>query len=107
MGMTQPQPRVYDHRIREQVVRTGNPDLFPELGVPRKTALSWIRRGVREVVTLDDEAWAPAYHVRIAKLERRIAMLSASCGSCSRCSVSRALSLKGHAFPMPRTSAVC
>jgi hypothetical protein len=76
-GMGQPQPRVYDHRIRDQVVRTGNPDLFPELGIPRKTALSWIRRGAREVVTLEDEAWAPTYHVRIAKLERRVAMLSA------------------------------
>jgi putative transposase len=48
-------PRVYDHRIREQIVRTGNPDLFPELEIPRKTALSWIRRGMREVVTLDDQ----------------------------------------------------
>jgi hypothetical protein len=68
---------VYDHRIREQVVRTGNPDLFPELEIPRKTALSWIRRGMREVVTLDDQGWEPAHHVRIAKLERRVAMLSA------------------------------
>jgi len=75
--MAKRSPRVYDHRLREQVVRTGDPDLFPELGIPRKTALSWIRRGAREVVTLEDEAWAPAYHVRIAKLERRVAMLSA------------------------------
>ena len=75
--MTQHSPRVYDHRIREQVVRTGNPDLFPEFESPRKTALSWIRRGMREVVTLDDQGWEPAHHVRIAKLERRVAMLSA------------------------------
>jgi putative transposase len=70
--------RVYDHRIREQIVRTGNPDLFPELDIPRRTALSWIRRGIREVVTLeDDEAWQPVHNVRIAKLEQRVAMLSA------------------------------
>jgi hypothetical protein len=75
--MTQHSPRVYDHRIREQVVRTGNLDLFPELEIPRKTALSWIRRGMREVVTLDDQGSEPAHHVRIAKLERRVAMLSA------------------------------
>jgi hypothetical protein len=51
--------------------------LFPELEIPRKTALSWIRRGMREVVTLDDQGWEPAHHVRVAKLERRVAMLSA------------------------------
>lgn len=75
--MAQQFPRVYDHRIREQVVRTGNPDLFPELEIPRKTALSWIRRGTRDVVTLDEPGWEPAHHARIAKLERRVAMLSA------------------------------
>ena len=30
--------RAYDHRIKEQLVRTRNPDLFPELGIPRSTA---------------------------------------------------------------------
>jgi hypothetical protein len=69
--------RAYDHRIREQIVRTGNPDVFPELEVPRRTALSWIRRGVGDVISLDDEEWEPALRVRMAKLERRIAMLTA------------------------------
>ncbi|MFO0570955.1 MAG: hypothetical protein U0263_35300 [Polyangiaceae bacterium] len=27
--------RTYDHRIKEQIARTGNPDLFPELEIPR------------------------------------------------------------------------
>jgi hypothetical protein len=75
--MDQRCPRVYDHRIREQVIRTGNPDLFPELNVPRRTALSWIHRGTREVVTIDNQEWAPACHSRIAKLEQRVAMLQA------------------------------
>ena len=75
--MAQRYPRVYDHRIREQIVRTGNPDLFPELAIPRRTALSWIRRGTRAVVTLDEPGWEPAHHARIAKLERRVALLSA------------------------------
>jgi hypothetical protein len=65
--MAQGTPRVYDHCIREQIVRSGNPDLFPELGIPRRTSLSWIRRGTRDVVTLEDQDWAPAYHVRLAK----------------------------------------
>ena len=46
--------RVYDYRNREQVVRTGNPDLFPELEIPRGTTQTWIRRGMPEVVWLED-----------------------------------------------------
>jgi hypothetical protein len=75
--MTHRSRRAYDHRIREQVVRTGNPDLFPELDIPRRTALSWIRRGLSDVVTLDHEDWQPAMCVRVASLERRVAMLAA------------------------------
>jgi hypothetical protein len=69
--------RAYDHRIKEQIVRTGNPELFPELEIPRRTALSWIRRGVGDVVTVDEEDWQPALRVRVAQLERRVAMLTA------------------------------
>ncbi len=36
--------RVYDHRIREEICRTGDPDLLPEASVLRTTAASWIRR---------------------------------------------------------------
>ena len=75
--MTHRSRRAYDHRIREQVVRTGNPDLFPELDIPRRTALSWIRRGLGDVITLDHEDWQPAMCVRVASLERRVAMLAA------------------------------
>lgn len=34
-------------------MRTGDPDLFPELEIPRGTALTWIRRGMPDVVWLD------------------------------------------------------
>ena len=34
--------------------RSGNPNLFPELEIPRSTALGWIRRGVPEVVTVEE-----------------------------------------------------
>jgi hypothetical protein len=77
LKMTRRCRRAYDHRIKEQIVRMGDPDLFPELAIPRRTALSWVRRGVGDVVTLEDEDWEPAHNVRVAKLERRVAMLSA------------------------------
>jgi hypothetical protein len=79
--MTQRCRRAYDHPIKEQIICTGNPDLFPELEIPRRTALSWIRRGVGEVVTLDREDWEPALRVHVANLEQRIAMLTALPGA--------------------------
>jgi hypothetical protein len=32
--------RSYDHRIREIICETGDPDLFPELKIPRSTIRS-------------------------------------------------------------------
>jgi putative transposase len=70
--------RSYDHRIKERIIRTGNPDLLPALQIPRSTALSWIRRGLGEVVALDrSDEWEPALRDRVAKLEQRVAMLTA------------------------------
>ena len=46
--------RAYDHRLKQAVVLSGNPNLFPELQIPRSTALGWIRRGVPVVVTADE-----------------------------------------------------
>ena len=70
--------RAYDHRIKDQIIRAGDPELFPELEIPRSTALSWIRRGLGEVVSLDpDGRREPALRDRVAKLERRVAMLTA------------------------------
>jgi len=56
--MTTRSRRTYDHRVKEQIIRTRNPDLFPELGIPRSTALSWIRRRdeVVDEIGGDDEA---------------------------------------------------
>lgn len=45
--------RAYDHRIKQQIVRTRNPDLFPGLGIPHSTALSWIRQGMGNVVSFE------------------------------------------------------
>ncbi len=70
--------RIYDYRIREQVVRAGNPDLFPHLEIPRGTALTWIRRGMPEVVWLDEpDSDNARLRERVARLERRVAMLTA------------------------------
>ena len=45
--------RTYDHRTREMICGTGNPDLFPELKIPRSTIRSWLHRGAPDVVTCD------------------------------------------------------
>jgi hypothetical protein len=69
--------RAYDHRIKEQIIRAGDPELFPELEIPRSTAVSWIRRGVGEIVSLvQEDDREPALRERIAKLEGRVAMLN-------------------------------
>ncbi|MCH9684533.1 MAG: DDE-type integrase/transposase/recombinase [Deltaproteobacteria bacterium] len=44
-------PRRYDHKIREAIVATGNPRLFPHLRIPPSTARTWIRRGCPPVVS--------------------------------------------------------
>ena len=45
--------QTYDHRLRDLVRTTGNPDILAELGVPRSTALGWLRRDYQPVVTAD------------------------------------------------------
>jgi hypothetical protein len=45
--------RVYDHRMREQVVRTGIRCLPRHLAIPRSTVGTWRRRGVRPVVSIE------------------------------------------------------
>ena len=74
--MTNRSRRTYDHQIKEQIVFSGNADLFPELEIPRSTALSWIRRGVGDVVSLDAEHEVEAaLRTRVLELEHRTAML--------------------------------
>ena len=76
--MTHRERRSYDHRIKAQVAATGDPNLFPELQIPRSTALSWIRRGVGEVVVVEPGIKVENHHLdRIAKLEHRVSMLTA------------------------------
>lgn len=45
--------RSYDHRIREAIWETRDPDLFPELRIPASTLRCWLHRGAVDVKTVD------------------------------------------------------
>jgi len=69
--------KVCDHRIKEQIVRSRNPNRFPDLHIPPSTARSWIQRGLGEVVSLHPDAGSEdVLRDRIATLERRVRILS-------------------------------
>jgi putative transposase len=71
-----PGRRAYDHRLRDLVCETRDLALAGQLGVPRSTAASWIRRGPREVVSASVVVEEAAeLRVRVLKLERRIEWL--------------------------------
>ena len=68
--MTHRERRGYDHRVKAQIIAADDPNLFPELEIPRATALSWIRRGLGEVVSLDGDQKAESQlRDRVARLE--------------------------------------
>jgi hypothetical protein len=76
--MTHRERRSYDHRIKAQIAAAGDPNLFPELEIPRSTAMSWIRRGVGEIVALEPEIDSEKQLLdRTARLEHRVSMLTA------------------------------
>jgi hypothetical protein len=69
--------RTYDTRVSEIIARTANADLFPELDIPRGTRESWVRRGPRNIVGLDDDIEEQARLLdRIAKLQRSVRVLT-------------------------------
>jgi hypothetical protein len=49
-----PRYRSYDPRLKQAIAHSRDPNLFPELAIPRSTALGWIRRGLPDVVTAAD-----------------------------------------------------
>jgi putative transposase len=65
--------RTYDHRIRDAIVASGDPDLFPDLRIPRSTVRTWLKEGPQDVVRLSDDF--VQLRVRIARLEKRVAIL--------------------------------
>jgi len=76
--MTNRKCRVHDQRIKEQILRSRNPNLFSELRIPPSTERSRIQRGLGEVVSLDEHSEVePLLREWIAMLESRVRMLSA------------------------------
>lgn len=70
--------RSYDHRLRDLVPTVGAPDVVAALGVPRSTALGWLRGGYRPVVTADVlDMDAVRLQAEVLKLRHRVRMLSA------------------------------
>ncbi len=68
----------YDHRLRNQVVRTGTRCLPKHIRIPRSTASTWRRRGQRPVVTIEPFDQDRQQLVdTIAKLDRRVRILAA------------------------------
>ena len=41
----------YDHRLRNAIVESGDPNLFFNLNIPKSTIRDWLRKGKTEVVT--------------------------------------------------------
>jgi putative transposase len=69
---------VYDPRIRELVRATGNPDLFPELSIPRSTTAGWLRGAFKPAVGSEAVSQTEIeLHRRLGELERRIQVLLA------------------------------
>lgn len=65
--------RTYDHRIRNAVVVSADPNLFPQLNIPRSTVRTWLKEGSRNVVKRDDDDLE--LRVRLARLEKQLAVL--------------------------------
>ena len=69
--------QTYDHRLRDLVRTTGDPNILAELGVPRSTALGWLRRDYQPVVTADvldmDHIWLQAEVLRLRQRNRTLA----------------------------------
>ncbi len=70
--------QTYDHRLHERVRATQDPAIVAEFGVPRSTALGWLRGEYQPVVTdtLFDKDIVQL-QAEIVKLRRRILILSA------------------------------
>ena len=72
---------VYDPRVRELVRATGNPDLFPELKIPKSTLRGWLNGefrtavGTESVTQIEIELYSEN-----AKLRRRIRVLQVVMG---------------------------
>ncbi len=70
--------RTYDHRLRELVRRSGNPTIAMDLGVPRSTAMGWVRNpGPALVTCATQEASDFELRLEVVELRRRVLKLQA------------------------------
>jgi len=73
--------RVYDHRLRELVRRTGDVGIATQLGVPRSTVAGWLRSAPQSVVSLDVlENTEVALQAEVIKLRGRVQTLGGVIG---------------------------
>ena len=69
----------YDHRLREQVIRSGARCLPKHVVIPRSTVSTWTRRGPRPVVSIEPiEQDRQQLLDSLAKLDRRVRVLAAA-----------------------------
>lgn len=66
------QYRKYSDEIKEIIIRTGNPNAFPELNIPRSTALYWIRHSKKKV-SIEDKRINSANKREIEDLKNKLA----------------------------------
>ena len=85
-------PRVHDHRVREFICLSGDPNLFPKLDIQRSTAAGWIRDGPRDVVTAEVFTMSDNdLRLEVQKLRERAETITAvlasflPCCVCSMC----------------------
>ena len=65
--------QAYDPRLRNDVARTGNVYLFPDLDIPSSTVRTWRKRGEKEFVTLKPQQSREAeLRDRVQRLERKL-----------------------------------
>jgi len=61
----------YDDYIIEMIVKSGNPNLFPELNIPRSTAIYWINKSKKKI-TLKEIDYNLALEEKIISLEEEL-----------------------------------
>ena len=68
-----PPRRTCDHRIREAIVASRDPNLFPELDIPPSTTRTWLRAGAHNVVTVTSAE--THLLIRVERLEKQVRVL--------------------------------
>ncbi len=92
--------RQYDHRVRNMIAMTKNPDLYPDLKIPKSTARSWIKAGKKSVVTIPEfELSNETLLQRVSTLERELNLYRAKSNLTSKMIKILGLTSKYARFP--------